>query len=257
VSDALDAVALRGCPFARTVEIHAELGSTNDRARELIAGDAALPALVVAERQTAGRGRGANRWWTTDGALTFSVAIDAAERGLTIEQNGLVSLATAVAVVDAVRGTTGLAAGVKWPNDVYLYDKKLAGILIESPRPGRLVIGVGINVANRFDEAPDELRARATSLVEHAPAKLQAVLVAFLVALDERLTQIATSDSLLIESARAACVLTGKIVTLRDGERTTTGECIGVADDGALRLKTDGVLTSYYSGTIEHAVENV
>jgi BirA family biotin operon repressor/biotin-[acetyl-CoA-carboxylase] ligase len=255
VSDVLDEAALRGCPFARTVEVHAELGSTNDRARELIAGDAALPALVFAERQTAGRGRGANRWWTTDGALTFSVSLDAAERGLTIEQNGLISLASAVAIVDAMRETTGLAAGLKWPNDVYLQGKKLAGILIESPRPGRLVIGVGINVANRFDDAPAEVRARATSLVEHAPAKRQAVLVAFLRALDERLTQIAASEASLLEAARAACVLTRKIVTLRDGERITTGECTGVADDGALRLKTDGVVTSYYAGTIEQITE--
>lgn len=257
MSDSFDEGSLRDSAFLRTVEVHQELGSTNSRARELIAGDVALPALVVAERQTAGRGRGANRWWTNDGALTFSVAIDAAERGLTIEQNGLVSLATAVAVVEAVRETTGLAAGVKWPNDVYLNHKKLAGILIESPRPGRLVIGVGINVANRLDEAPDEVRARATSLLEYAPAKRQAVLVAFLGAFDLRLTQIATSDSSLIESARTACVLTGKIVTLRNGESITTGECVGVADDGALRLKTDGVATSYYAGTIECAVENV
>lgn len=257
MSDALDEASLRDVAFLRTVEVHQELGSTNDRARELIAGDAALPALVVADRQTAGRGRGANRWWTTDGALTFSVAIDAAERGLTIEQNGLVSLATAVAVVDAVCETTGLAAGIKWPNDVYLNDKKLAGILIESPRPGRLVIGVGINVANRFDEAPDDVRARATSLLEHATTKRQAVLVAFLEALDRRLTQIAAGEASLVEAARAACVLIGRIVTLRDGKRFTTGECIGVADDGALRLKTDGVVTSFYAGTIEHAIENV
>jgi BirA family biotin operon repressor/biotin-[acetyl-CoA-carboxylase] ligase len=257
VSDSFDEAALRNGAFLRTVEVHQELGSTNDRARELIVGDAALPAFVVAERQTAGRGRGANRWWTTDGALTFSVAIDAAQLGLSLEQNGLVSLATAVAIIDAVRETTGLAAGVKWPNDVYLAGKKLAGILIESPRPGRLVIGVGINVANRFDEAPDEVRARATSLVEHAPTKRQAVLVAFLIALDERFIQIATSDSSLIKAARAACVLTGKIVSLRDGERTMTGECTGVADDGALRLKTDGVVTSYNAGTIERVEENV
>jgi BirA family biotin operon repressor/biotin-[acetyl-CoA-carboxylase] ligase len=257
VNDSLDAAALSGCPFARTIEISAELGSTNDRARELIAGEAPLPALVVAERQTAGRGRGANRWWTTDGALTFSVAIDAAERGLAIEQNGLVSLATAVAIVDAVRETTGLTTGVKWPNDVYLNDKKLAGILIESPRPGRLVIGVGINLANRFDDAPDEVRARATSLVEHATAKRQAVLVAFLGALDLRVAQIAAGDASLIEAARAACVLTGKLVSLRDGERVSTGKCIGLADDGALQVQTDSGVRSFYAGTIECAAENV
>ena len=209
MSDSFDEAALRRAPLARTVEVHAELGSTNDRARELIAGDAALPALVVAERQTAGRGRGANRWWSTDGALTFSIAIDAAQLRLSPEQNGLLSLATAVAIVDAIRETTGFTAGIKWPNDVYLNDKKLAGLLIESPRPGRLVIGVGINVANRFDEAPAEVRHRATSLVEYAPAKRQAVLVAFLGAIDLRLTQIVACDASLIEAAQAACVLTG------------------------------------------------
>ena len=101
------------------------------------------------------------------------------------------------------------------------------------------------------------MRARATSLVEHAPAKRQAVLAAFLGALDQRLSQITAGDASLIEAARAACVLTGKIVTLRDGERVATGECLGVADDGALQLRTSSGLQSYYAGTIECVAENV
>lgn len=251
MNDALDEAALQAGPLARLVEVHAELGSTNDRARDLIVAGAELPALVVAERQTAGRGRGANRWWAADGALTFSVALDAAAHGLTPELNGLVSLITAVAIVDAVRETTGLATGVKWPNDVHLNGKKLAGVLNESPRPGRLVLGVGINVANRFDTAPEEVRVRATSIIEHERATRQEVLGAFLTALDNRLTQLAQRDPRPIGAARAACVLTGKLVTLRDGERLVTGECLGIADDGALRLTTENGVTGYYAGTIE------
>ena len=258
MNDALDEAALRETPFGRTVEVHAELGSTNDRARELIASEAALPAVVVANRQTAGRGRGANRWWTTDGALTFSIAIDAASQGMSPPQNGLVSLATAVAIVDAVGETTDLTTGVKWPNDVYLNGKKLAGILIESPRPGRLVIGVGINVANRFDDAPDDVRSHATSLVEYVGVTRETVLVAFMTAFAERLSQIGAGDASLVKAARGACVLTGKTVTLRDGDRVTTGECVGLSDNGALRLRTDsGVVANFYSGTIEQIVESV
>ncbi|TWT95928.1 Bifunctional ligase/repressor BirA [Botrimarina colliarenosi] len=254
VSDTLDESALRDSPFCQTVEIHAELGSTNDRARELIATEATLPALIVADRQTAGRGRGANRWWASDGALTFSIALDAAARGLTTAQHGLLSLATAVAIVEAVRTTTGRAAGVKWPNDVLLAGRKLAGVLIESPRPGRLVIGVGVNVANRFDGAPDDVRARATSLAGSGTTR-QAVLAAFLSAFDARLTQLAAGDPQLIDAARAACVLKGEIVTLRDGERETTGACRGLAEDGALLIESDAKVASYYAGVIARSGE--
>ncbi len=256
MNDALDVAALRDAPLARTVEVHAELGSTNDRARELLAIGAGLPALVVADRQTDGRGRGANRWWTADGALTFSIAVDAALRGLSPSRYGLISLATAVAISDAVRETTGLVAGVKWPNDVYLDGRKLAGVLIEAPLPGTLVVGVGINVRNRFDQAPAEVRARATSIVEYAEITRQSVLAAFLRAYDDRLRQIELGDASPIQAARFACVLTSKIVTLRVGELVTTGECVGVADDGALRLKSNGGVANFYAGTIEHIAEN-
>src|SRR5690606_31584341 len=115
-------------------------------------------------------------------------------------------------------------------------------------RPGQLVIGVGINVANRFDDAPDEVRARAASLVEYAATSRQVVLIAFLASFKERLTQIAAGDASVVNAARAACVLADKTVTLRDGERVATGQCLGIADDGALRLQINGDAKSFYAG---------
>jgi BirA family biotin operon repressor/biotin-[acetyl-CoA-carboxylase] ligase len=99
----IDADQLRATTFVRHVEIHDTLGSTNDRAAELIGrADIELPALVIARHQTAGKGRGRNSWWSADGALTFSLVIDAATTGVTPASWPQLSLATAVAVCDAL-----------------------------------------------------------------------------------------------------------------------------------------------------------
>lgn len=250
MSTAWDAAALRAARLVATLEVHEELGSTNDRAKQLAAAETPLPALVLTDRQTAGRGRGDHRWWAGDGALTFSLLIDPASHGIAVAQLGLLSLTTAVAVIDAVRQTAGLDGGYKWPNDVLLGGKKLAGILIESPRPGRLVIGVGINVENRFDEAPAEVRSRATSLAETETTRQQ-VLEVFLDAYSKRLTQLASADAGPIQLARSHCELTGKQAKLRDGDRIAEGLCRGLADDGALLLDGADGLEKFYAGTIE------
>ena len=99
----LDADAIRAATFVRHVEIHDTLGSTNDRAAELARDpNVELPALVVARQQTAGRGRGDNTWWSADGALTFSVLLDTVAFGISASNWPQLSLATAVAVCDAL-----------------------------------------------------------------------------------------------------------------------------------------------------------
>lgn len=245
-----DTTALRASPLVGTLEAHVELGSTSDRAKELSSSTPVLPALVLAERQTAGRGRGGNRWWASEGALTLSLLIKPAQHGLAVGRQGLISLATAVAVIDAVRRTTDLKAGYKWPNDVLLDGRKLAGVLLEAPRPDRLVVGVGINVENRFDEAPEEVQARATSLADTGVSRQQ-VLEAFLQAFHQRLAQLASGDAGPIDAARAACVLTGTEVAIRDGDRLLAGVCRGLADDGALLLDGADGLERLVSGSVE------
>src|SRR6266478_5912911 len=114
----------------------------DDRALELCGqADLPVPFLVLAERQTSGRGRGSNRWWSNDGALLFSLIIDAAEYGLPEARWPQLSITAGASVCEAL--TSFVNAGIirlKWPNDVWLNGRKTCGILVEVPaaRRGRL-----------------------------------------------------------------------------------------------------------------------
>lgn len=253
--------ATNGLPFVARVETHAELGSTSDRAKHAADEPGDLPLLVIAEKQTAGRGRGANRWWAGAGALTFSVLLRPGAHGLSAADHGASSLATALALCDGLRdgasggaiGSSALAdASIKWPNDVLVGGRKIAGVLLEAPRPDRLVVGVGLNLNVRFDAAPAEIRGRATSaLVETGrTTDPHAALHAFLAAFAARLRQLAERDAALADDWNARSALTGTRTTLVAGGRRVTGECVGIAPDGALRLKSDGVMTEHRTGTI-------
>ena len=163
-----------------SIERHRVLGSTNDRAKSLAReGKGNLPALILADHQTAGRGRGANRWWTGPGSLAFTLLADTENWQIPPERIPLVALVAGIALVETVEprltGATAclpedsdqrLRAGLHWPNDVYLGDRKLAGILVEMPRADRLVVGVGLNTNCRVAEAPKELRDRVATLLD-------------------------------------------------------------------------------------------
>ena len=135
--------------------------STNDVAKQLIAGGPAMPLLVLTDQQTAGRGQQDRSWWAGQGALTFSWV-----QHFDMQPNiPILSLASAAAVADVLDTLDcSLGAQVKWPNDVYVSQKKIAGILIESVNTadGRLfIIGIGINANNSMKDAPDQIADRA------------------------------------------------------------------------------------------------
>ena len=152
--------------FVARAEYHPSIGSTNDRAAECAAQSAGeLPLLVLADQQTAGRGRGANRWWTGPGALAFSLLLDGRTVAVGGNRSPLVALAAAVAVVDAVAPLLPEhPLGIHWPNDVMVGRRKLAGILIEVLPDGRHVVGIGLNTNNTLADAPAELQSRAVTL---------------------------------------------------------------------------------------------
>jgi BirA family biotin operon repressor/biotin-[acetyl-CoA-carboxylase] ligase len=186
------------------LEYHEELTSTSDRALALARGEAVIasggslvtPLLVIAERQTAGRGRGANRWWSSDGALTFSLIVGE-EAGEIIESANSPRLSLAVA--ESVRAgldelIPGSEVSVKPPNDVLIGGRKACGVLIETPAvsPRRCVIGIGLNVNNSLQEAPPEIAERAIALVDVKGEQL------------DRTTVLITILRRLLESLRAA-----------------------------------------------------
>jgi BirA family transcriptional regulator, biotin operon repressor / biotin---[acetyl-CoA-carboxylase] ligase len=138
------------------------VGSTNTVGRELAGAGAPHGTVVTAHEQTAGRGRQGRTWTAPAGAaLLYSAVVRPLE-----PHHSLLPLAAALAVCEtAERLRPGIECKVKWPNDVHLDGRKLAGILIEArPQDGWAVIGVGLNLSIALEDFPQELRDRATSL---------------------------------------------------------------------------------------------
>jgi BirA family transcriptional regulator, biotin operon repressor / biotin---[acetyl-CoA-carboxylase] ligase len=134
--------------------------STNERARELAEDGAPSGAVVTAGEQSSGRGRRGRVWSAPrDRALLYSAIL----RPLELE-HALLPLAVPVAVCDAIEAVAPVACRIKWPNDVWIEARKVAGVLIEARPPEWAVIGIGINVAIADDEFPADLRWPATSI---------------------------------------------------------------------------------------------
>lgn len=240
--------------FVVQAEVHAELPSTNDRALKLAASTARTPRLIAALRQTAGRGRGANRWWGGEGALLFSLILEVPP--VSPEQLPQVSLCVGTAVCEAAaRFVPGGDVRLKWPNDVYLNGRKLCGILIETPPavPQRLVVGIGMNVNNSTSAAPPEVSGRAVALCDcrSEPTDLTEVLCAVLGEIEDQLADFLRDRSLLAARWRQRCLLTGRSVMINNGQRSVTGTCLGIEDDGALLVETIAGPQRFFGGTIE------
>jgi BirA family transcriptional regulator, biotin operon repressor / biotin---[acetyl-CoA-carboxylase] ligase len=265
VDDFLDANQIRAASFIRHVEIHDSLGSTNDRATEL-ARDAEieLPALVVARRQTAGRGRGANAWWSVDGALTFSVLLEPAAFKIGTTDWPRLSLTVGVAMCDALSAELDNHSpqsqprlGLKWPNDIFLNSLKVCGILIESPggaapAKDRVIIGIGVNVNNSWQNVPDNVSAVGIALTDVSNVKhsQQNVLLVILDALQLRLTQLATNAPQMPQHWQQLCYLRERNVRVDAGGRQVEGMCEGIAEDGALLVRVGSTLEHVYSGSV-------
>jgi BirA family biotin operon repressor/biotin-[acetyl-CoA-carboxylase] ligase len=204
--------------------------STNTRARELAEAGAPGGTVVTAAEQTAGRGRQGRSWTApAGGALLYSAIL----RPLST-RHSLLPLAVAVAACEAAeRLESGLECRIKWPNDVWLDGRKLAGILIEArPQDGWAVVGVGLNLAISPEEFPPELRDSAISLhlrsagTERAKGAMDAAL--------ERWVDAAADEVLAAWRARDA--LRGREVSWKGG----SGVADGVSDTGDLLVVTAG-----------------
>ncbi len=242
-------------PWLQQIEWHEQLGSTQDRARELIEAGAPLPCLIGADLQTGGRGRGKHRWWTGQGALATSLVIDPTEFAAQSDAPlpPQLALAAGVAVCHAVRGLlTDETVGLHWPNDVYVGQRKLAGILTEALSPRRVIIGIGLNSNNTLDEAPAELRATAVTLRDliGSPVDAAALLVSLLHELRAALRLLYEQPSELGREFAALALQRGQMLLLRQGDLHHAGRCLGIAADGGLQLETESGLRTFYSGTL-------
>jgi BirA family biotin operon repressor/biotin-[acetyl-CoA-carboxylase] ligase len=210
--------------------------STNERARALAVRGAPHGTLVTAGAQTAGRGRQGRTWEAPAGrGLLMSLVLR--------DWPPLLPLAAAVAVADVA----GPEAAIKWPNDILLRGGKLAGILVEArPQEGWAVLGIGMNVAVRPGDLPEELRGRAAGL-ELDPPAIETTLAALLAALGERL---ALEPPALLAAYRARDALLGREVRWQRGE----GTAAGVDDRGRLLVeRADGTQAALDAGEVHLA----
>ncbi len=210
--------------------------STNERARELAAGGAPHGTLVTAAEQAAGRGRQGRTWTAPPGrALLLSLV-------LRVEQPALVPLAAGVAVAEA----TGEAARIKWPNDVLVDGRKVAGILVEGrPREGWAVLGIGVNVALRPEDFPPELRDRAGTLGLE-PGDLDPTLNRVLSALEGWL---GADQATVLNAWRERDALEGQQVEWADG----AGKAVGIDDTGRLLVGTSSGTVALDAGEVHLA----
>ena len=209
---------------------HRVVHSTNEHAQTLARAGAPHGTLVTADEQTAGRGRQGRPWVAPAGT---SILASVVLRGLG-RRHAILPLAAAVAVCDAAEASAPVSCSIKWPNDVWVARRKLAGILIEGrPQEGWAVLGVGLNVL--VGEFPDELAVSATSLLLESPetevATPDDVLGELLVALERRLRQ---DPGEVLDAWRSRDALHGSPIAWNGGE----GTAAGIDDSGALLVDT-------------------
>lgn len=242
--------------FGHSLRGFEEVGSTNARAAAWAQNGAPEGSVVVAEYQSAGRGRHGRTWSAHKGQnLLFSIVL---RPELEADRLGLITVAASVAVAEAVdHFVAPYRSSIKWPNDVLLEGRKTCGMLLESSMAGShtdaVVLGVGLNVNQTH--FPDALEETATSLrlttgraVPRSP-----LLVRLLQALEDRYDAVQTDRA---EGVRAA--FHERLATLHEPttlhftgtEQAITGTVRGITDTGALRLETEQGLQTVHAGEV-------
>lgn len=235
--------AARSARFGSPVRALATTGSTNSVALEWAAQGAPEGALVVADHQSAGRGRLGRAWLSSPGCcLLFSLVLRPAAP---LDDLGALPVAVGVAAAEAVARCARVATGLKWPNDITVDGRKLGGILVESrtsgPGPAAVVAGVGINVGWRAEDIPADIGGRATSIAAEAgTAPGRAELLGEILAALEDLYPASLDEAWAAAVARAheaRSELIGREVAVRLGAGgVVSGRAVRVLASGALEI---------------------
>lgn len=238
--------------FGRNLIFEPSVGSTMDLARDAALHGAIEGAVALADEQTAGRGR-LGRSWVTPPAVNLASTLVLRPPAPILRQ---IAMITPLAIVDAVADVTGIAADIKWPNDVQVGGKKLAGILIESDLgdgdgDAVVLVGAGINV--NFDPRRfDEIRDIATSLAVELGREIdrETLLASYLLHF-ERLYNAAKGGASVRDRWRGHLITLGQRVTVTETARVTVGIAEDVDDAGALLLRMDdGALATIDAGDV-------
>ena len=230
--------------IGRDIQVFEQTTSTNDVMEKLARDGVKEGVVVFAESQTKGRGRLGRKWISPERkGLWFSVLL---RPNLRPQEATQLTVASATALRRAIAAETGLQPEIKWPNDILIGGKKVAGILTELSaeldRVKHIILGIGVDVNLDADGLPVELRKTATSLkIEAGEMICRAELaVAILHSLDDDYARIGAGKfAALADEWESHCATIGKNVTVLIGDRKIRGRAESLDDDGALLVRTE------------------
>lgn len=241
-SSALDAVSIAAANHAIGVEVHDCLDSTQSCARGRLQAGARRPLAIFAEAQTAGRGQRGRVWYSPPGAALYLTLIWPTARRMA----GLAGLSLIVGLIlRRVLAQFGVDAQLKWPNDVWVGERKLAGVLIElvgDPAGSTALIGIGLN-----HDLPDTARAQIDQphidlgcILDPLPSR-NAIAAALLESLQTQLQRFeAQGLGAFLDEWDAADALRGRPIWLVEGQGRVRGMALGIDAVGRLRVQVDG-----------------
>jgi BirA family biotin operon repressor/biotin-[acetyl-CoA-carboxylase] ligase len=246
---------LSGIPFLKEFRFFPTIDSTNKAAKLLAEEGSSGPALVVADEQTAGRGRRGRTWISPPGTgIWMSILL---RPDLPAEKSSMITLVSALAVTEGIREVTGVACGIKWPNDIVADGRKICGILTEMSTDmdgiSYIVTGIGINA--NTEEFPPEIAAVASSLKIETGKTVQrvkiigAVMRKFAVYYEKFVRD--GSFQGLKDLYEEYLVNQGREVAVLDPKGEYRGVAEGISDDGELLVRTeDGSVHTVLSGEV-------
>jgi len=234
-----------------------EIDSTNNYARNAAQQGAPEGTVVVAETQTAGRGRRGRTWFSPAAqGIYMSIILRPV---MPLPQLARIPLMAAVALAETLRAIPGLDARIKWPNDILIHNRKIAGILSEAVADmdgiDYVVVGFGLNIHNDLSEFPPDLRMPATSVQaeQNQPLSRVRLMQTLLYNLELRYKQLLAGDfNLILNKARDLSMVIGQDVRLETSAGSVIGRAIDLNQDGYLVVAgPDGSIQTVMSGEIE------
>ena len=232
------------CPWRDTLHWYDTIDSTNTKAKELAKAGAPHGTVIVAGRQTGGRGRMGRSFSSPEGMGVYLSVI--LRPDCPADHLMHLTCAAGVAAMEAVKSVSGICPGIKWANDLVMGNKKLGGILTELGFVGSTldyaIIGIGINCCQQVTDFPPELQDIATSLLQSGkvvdPSLLAAALTESLYQMDKILL---VGKAQLMDTYRQHCITLGKEIVVLQGDEKSEATALDLDADGGLLVRfTDG-----------------
>ena len=240
--------------MGKAIHLLSEVASTNTLAMEMAASGTPEGTVVISETQTGGKGRLGRKWISPKGNLYFSVVL---RPNVPMHKAPLITLMGAVAVASAITRTCGLAAGIKWPNDILVSGKKVSGLLTEmsaeQDRIRHIVLGIGVDVNMEMGDLPPEVRSLTTTLAAEAGAKINRTMLLqqLLRDLESWYQKFLKNDADILEAWKQHNLTIGNRITVSGAGEFLEGLAQGIDNEGRLIVRLDdGTIRTVAAGDV-------